>query len=315
MAGNDGDRSMGAAHDLAGALRSRHAALREHIGAARRGTVVGVHQARVATRRLREIVPVAADGLKGVRRRRLQRALRDLTRALGGVRECDVSLGMVDALAASAPAEVQRVTRRWVRSLRARRREARVGLTAGSAPERLAWIDARIDGLAAARAESADEAWRLRLARLLEDRAQRLRHAIEDAGVIFLIEALHDVRIAAKRLRYAIELTGACRLAPVAGPLTRLKRIQDELGVLHDLDVLLADFREHLGPPRDARDAEAHAWIEDGLERARHERHAAYLRRRASLIATADAVTDRMAPRVREGRNTELAAPRSDRAS
>jgi hypothetical protein len=57
------------------------------------------------------------------------------------------------------------------------------------------------------------------------------------------IRELHDLRIAAKRLRYTFEifedvLPGACR-AFVA----ELTRIQDELGALHDTDVLIAMLR------------------------------------------------------------------------
>ena len=52
------------------------------------------------------------------------------------------------------------------------------------------------------------------------------------------VEALHDMRIAAKRLRYVLEVTAPCfgPYAPTAAK--RAKELQDLLGEIHDCDVL-----------------------------------------------------------------------------
>ncbi len=65
------------------------------------GDDTGVHQARVASRRLREAVPVLATGLKGSKSQKARRKIRRLTRALGLVRELDVTLKLIDELSAS----------------------------------------------------------------------------------------------------------------------------------------------------------------------------------------------------------------------
>jgi CHAD domain-containing protein len=53
--------------------------------------------------------------------------------------------------------------------------------------------------------------------------------------------AQHDMRIAAKRLRYVLEVTGACFGGPEAEALRATAReLQGVLGDIHDCDVMLA---------------------------------------------------------------------------
>ena len=61
-----------------------------------------MHRARVATRRLREALPVLDGERRGLRR--LRKDLRALTRALGPVRELDVTLGLIVRLLHDEPA-------------------------------------------------------------------------------------------------------------------------------------------------------------------------------------------------------------------
>jgi hypothetical protein len=63
------------------------------------------------------------------------------------------------------------------------------------------------------------------------------------------VVALHDMRIAAKRLRYILEVTGPC-FGPYTKNATKLaKELQDLLGEIHDCDVQIpetAEFAERL---------------------------------------------------------------------
>jgi hypothetical protein len=72
---------------------------------------------------------------------------------------------------------------------------------------------------------------------------------------------LHDARIAAKRLRYVLEL-GAPALGKTASAGARVARdLQDLLGEIHDCDVMLPRVREHAEVLRteDAGTLRAHA--------------------------------------------------------
>jgi CHAD domain len=57
--------------------------------------------------------------------------------------------------------------------------------------------------------------------------------------------AQHDMRIAAKRLRYVLELTGFVFGKPADTARRRARDLQDILGEIHDCDVMLPRVREH----------------------------------------------------------------------
>ena len=100
------------------------------------------------------------------------------------------------------------------------------------------------------------------------------------------VVALHDMRIAAKRLRYVLEVTAPC-FGPYAKTATKhVKELQDLLGEIHDCDVQLpeiAAFAERLL----AEDAAAlHAAGETDPRQAPHAReHAGIMLLQAHLRA------------------------------
>jgi CHAD domain-containing protein len=88
-------------------LRSRFAEMRSFRDAALdRGNIKGVHDMRVASRRLRSALRDFMPYLRGRKLRRLKKDLKSLADALGAVRDEDVAITALEKLAAEAPPEV-----------------------------------------------------------------------------------------------------------------------------------------------------------------------------------------------------------------
>jgi CHAD domain-containing protein len=91
----------------------------------------------------------------------------------------------------------------------------------------------RVDGLESTMA-LADAARRIVAVRTAE-----LYAFIPEALGESAVSAMHDMRIAAKRLRYLLELVGFCFGAVGEEAQARARALQDVLGEVHDCDVML----------------------------------------------------------------------------
>jgi CHAD domain-containing protein len=263
------------------------------------GDVRSVHRARVATRRLRELLPVVPSG--GEAASKLRRHLRDVTRRLGTLRELDVTALLVHELRASHP-DHRAALEMVAASLDEDRRAARQSVTTKRATLERERVARRLQELvddsrpAADPAGAAARRWTWAVNARVVARAERLKRAMADAGAVYLPERLHEVRIALKKLRYALELLvelgGAAQ-----GDLEVLRDKQDVLGRMHDLQILMARARR-LEASRETGPAvsPALAALVDALEDDCRGLHARYIGDRAAL----EALASRLGVRARE---------------
>ena len=304
--------------NVTSALLTRRArALHRYLPLAINGDDRGVHQARVASRRLREAVPVLAGSLKHSRSGKATRKIRRLTQALGGVRELDVTLHLLDELAASDDFSRPALQDVRLHVLAERDRKRDVMLS------RLKDVD--LDKLKR-RLHSVDEAlradqtgaWRQVLGARLLKRAKRLAIAIDAAGHLYSPEQLHQVRIASKKLRYALELAADSGVVAAAPHVRLIKRTQETLGRLHDLQILQGHVAAvQAAPVGRAVPHEGLGAIAGRIEEECRRLHGKYIAHVEGLRATSEQVRTDIVPRLTRprGRSVRMTLQRPSRAA
>jgi CHAD domain-containing protein len=232
-------------------IRQRLAVLTRTLPSAQNGDVAAIHQARVATRRVRAALPIVARGSKG---RKLTKVVSRLTRALGRVRELDVAILNLDELAsdASVPKEGPDLLRAILREERERLR-ADMALQIERADldklQRKAIASAQ-RGVETDGAPPSDPKRMRAVIKRAGRRALALQAAIENAGGIYLPDRLHQVRIAVKKLRYVLEIARELSRSRASARIRTLKTVQDLLGRMHDLEMLIMRIRALQGSDR-----------------------------------------------------------------
>jgi CHAD domain-containing protein len=279
-------------------LAPRRAALLDALPTALEGDVSAVHRARVASRRLREVLAPMRGLLGDGAAERARLEVRRVTRALGPVRELDVAIALFDELAARHaldPSARVAVVRAMTRDRDRAQRRMRAALT----PRRRERLAATLGDLQDA--SGPDTATRLLAAvnaRVVR-RGRRVRQALERAGALYVPERLHQVRIAVKQLRYALEVAGDLRRGRPSARVTQLRRIQDLLGRAHDLHVLAERVRQvQSAVVRMSRTTAAGLGaLADVLDDDCRTVHAAFMSRRQGLVTLCDAIEAGATPR------------------
>lgn len=229
------------------ALSARLAALlAEGPGLRRRADPEHLHRMRVASRRLRAAARLFGPRWPRAWRPRWRRELRRLTRALGAARDLDVQLIWLDERLAGLPEDASErpgLARLRLRLEQARERRQRRVVSAltrfetRTAPELAAFLARRHGfGPVPAPTPAARAAAREALAPLLAELLARAPRLPEPAAAA----EHHALRIAAKRLRYALEIFEPLDPEPLGAALRAARRLQSKLGDLHDCDVWIA---------------------------------------------------------------------------
>jgi CHAD domain-containing protein len=278
-------------------LQSRLSHLRRGVHGVEDGSVSAIHRTRVASRRLREVLPVLR--LDTDVATKLNRRLRKVTRRLGRARELDVLILLIDELTESRRHSERALSLIKDEVLLAR---ARTGahLTTKDTAGTLRRLTRKLGKTLKRLEESENTAAEARVVRSsidarLTERAEALKSAISNAGGVYLPERLHAVRISLKKLRYGLELRAEVSAEPDNTDLRTLKRGQRLLGRMHDLQVLINRVRRMqaaLTPPDVIVWRELDALVMS-LENSCRRLHARYMRERPLLLAVCDRLKTR----------------------
>jgi CHAD domain-containing protein len=273
---------------LSRAIRQNASKLVAKLPDAIGGDADAIHDVRVASRRLRAALPIAGEAT-GTDVRGVVRDIRKVTRALSGLREADVVLELVHDWSQKVPTAPLAFTRLESRVEDLRDQERRV------AKDDTARFDAD-DLLArtrtAARALTGTDARAVALALAGETRrrTRELQEAIEETGIVYAVEPLHRIRLAAKKLRYVLEVGSKALPGTGATARRQLRQLQSRLGDLHDLQILQQHVRaaasESSVNPVVANELTA---VDRALELRCRQSHAAIMRTRPRLE---EALTD-----------------------
>jgi len=229
-----------------------------------------IHDMRVASRRLQQVLDLVFPKPLPREARRLRRKIRRCRRALGDVRNCDVLLQQVQTRLArqrcsdreSWTAVKQHLQERRSESFaRAIRKLSKVNLavfymrTKGildrlkPTPDNAPVLHplAQPDGLAL-------EPFPPRLAQTLVGVWSEFEKQVAASHRERTAPSIHAARISAKRLRYLLEVVNQFGIVGSSEALAWLRKIQEQLGDWHDMEVLEEMIIELIAKPEFLRD-------------------------------------------------------------
>jgi len=218
----------------------------------------GVHSMRVASRRLRSALRDFTPYLRKRGINSVQKQLRNLAGALGEVRDHDVAIVALEKIAARAPSHLSAALEKFIDARKQMREGAREELKSVLEKTRLDQLQsdfiASVDAATATQEPQpppANPVTFQRMARaVILGRLKELEKLSDGLFQPFEVETLHEMRIAAKRLRYAIELFQTCWGHSISAYAKRVARIQTALGDVHDCDVWMESLGKQINKAR-----------------------------------------------------------------
>jgi CHAD domain-containing protein len=217
----------------------------------------GVHDMRVASRRLRSAIK---DFLPFMRNRPLlesEAKITDIAYALGTVRDQDVLIAALDKLMSSCPADVVAGIENLIDERKKRRIQAREILQKTIQKEHLEDIEADFENAIEKAVRGRHSKHRpLRNgqgydfkelgAKIVSDRINELNRRSPSIYEPFRRKRLHRLRIAGKHLRYTLQLFAECLSVNFNGIVEPVTNLQRALGDLHDADVFVDELSSDL---------------------------------------------------------------------
>ena len=243
---------------------------------------------RVASRRLRSTL---RDFGPYLRKRALAYALKELRAiadGLGEVRDQDVAIMALEKMTTPAPAQFAPALKHFIDTRKQVREQTRDDLKPIIDKNGLKKLEsefiAAIDEATAARNnQSTPPITFTEMSReIILERLKELESLSVGLFKPTEIEALHEMRIAAKRLRYAVELFHQCWGRGISGYAKHIAHIQGALGDVHDCDVWIESVGKQIITARKHKQTEQVAalmWLLSHLAKVRTKHlRAAYTR-------------------------------------
>ena len=252
----------------------------------------GAAAAWVATRRLRELLPVLQ--LQASSAEKLNAKLRRIVRRIEVLRQSDALLSLLDA-GVERERRGRLVASRVRDNLEQHSKHARTELFRKKVGHDIRRVASRLaDQLEAlrikgeSRTQVRDLQWavRARVAR----RAADLKLAMQAAGSVYLASRLDDVRTALRKLRFAAELAADATPGVEPADVRMLVRAHVLLAELNDLQSLV-DLIRHVQSTLATPDLKAWRDLDAlviSLENRCRGLHARYVRERTALVALCD---------------------------
>ncbi len=235
---------------------------RQEVGSRTGEDIESVHRMRVAIRRMRSLLKLIPDYYQAGTVSKLERGLRDIARALGGIRDLDVLILDLENYATTLPPDQQAHIQAVIDRLDRRRRNRRDRLNALFDSKSYATFLRQLrrfgktpgKGARRIKRRSAPQQLRHVLPLLLHQRMAQVK-AYDVVLPSSDINDLHELRVEFKQLRYAVEF-----FQPVLGSsagrfLQSVRTMQDFLGRINDISV----FMESVSRLKKLRPAEAAA--------------------------------------------------------
>lgn len=233
--------------------------------------IAGVHDMRVATRRLRSAIRDFSPFLDKHALKHVKKDLKDVADALGAVRDQDVAIIALEKRQKKAKTEqVKDGIGTLLRERRGLREIARLDLSEILTPDNFKELEERFSS-AADKAISSKES--NQTISFNQAGRQLIKQGLDDLLKLgdniykpFDDKKLHKMRIAAKRLRYAIELFTDCRDEKTTPFAKEIAELQSRLGKVHDCDVWIKNISKRLRKElenqlSDERNYQAATWL------------------------------------------------------
>lgn len=271
-------------------LQQQLSSLQDHTPAVLDGRVDGVHAARIATRRIRELLPLTGEWLRPGVVDGLHQRFRTVGRALGKVRDADVRILLLKHLEPRIPSAASALV--GVRQQQERRRlELMRKLIKQFEHDGL--LELMREAMPARRVSTgwgrgSGRRWQQQLRSILSERAQSAIDAVRHATGVYFPHRAHAARIAIKKLRYVLEIAEATRTLRTNGAIPDLKKAQDILGDLHDRQELIAELADAVPPDDGAGTVDQMGLVTHVVEADIYDLHARYLSRRSRVLTVAD---------------------------